>query len=75
MRSTIGIDVNGNHKADTVTINQLPFASRDRCRGTDVLVGRNRDRGEQPVFEALVVALEMVVLEELRDLDVEVALT
>jgi hypothetical protein len=51
------------------------FAARDRCSGIDVLVGRRRDRGEQPVVEALVVALEMVVLDELRDRDADVALT
>jgi hypothetical protein len=36
----------------------VAFAARDRCSGIDVLVGRRRDRGEQPVVEALVVALE-----------------
>jgi hypothetical protein len=43
------------------------FVARDRCSGIDVLVGRRRDRGDQPDVEALVVALEMVVLDELRD--------
>jgi hypothetical protein len=51
------------------------FTPRDRCSGIDVLVGRRWDRGDQPVVEALVVALEMVVLDELRDRDTQMALT
>jgi hypothetical protein len=51
------------------------FTTRDRCSGIDVLVSRRRDRGEQPVVEALVVALQMVVLDELRDRDTKVAFT
>ena len=50
------------------------FATRDRCRGIGVLVRRSGDRGDQPVVEALMVALEMVVLDELRDREAEVAL-
>jgi hypothetical protein len=50
------------------------LATRGRCSGIGVLVGRGRDGGDQPVVEALVVALEMVVLDELRDREAEVAL-
>jgi hypothetical protein len=46
----------------------------DRCSRIGVVVGRRDDRGEQPIVEALVMALEMVVRDELRDREAEVAL-
>jgi hypothetical protein len=51
------------------------FSTRDRSSGIGVLVSRRRRRGDQPVVEALVVALEMIVRDELRDRQAEVALT
>ena len=49
-------------------------ATCDRCGRIVVLVGRRRNRGDQPVVEALVVALEVIVLDELGDREAEVAL-
>ena len=51
------------------------LSTRDRSRGICVLVSRRRRRSDQPVVEALVVALEMVVRDELRDRKAEMALT
>jgi hypothetical protein len=51
------------------------FSTRDRSSGIGVLVSRRRRRGDQPVVEALVVALEMIVRDKLRDREAEVALT
>jgi hypothetical protein len=52
----------------------MTFATRDRCSRIGILVGRRGDRGDQPVVQALVVALEMIVRDELRDRQAEVAL-
>ena len=45
-----------------------------RCSRISVVVGRRDDRGEQPIVEALVIALEMVMRDKLRDREAEVAL-
>ena len=51
------------------------FTTRDRRIGVGVLVGRRCDRRDQPIVEPLVIALEMIVLGELRDREAEVAFT
>ena len=49
------------------------LATRDRRGGRCVVVDRRSRRRDQPVVEALVVALEMVVLDELGDRESKVA--
>jgi hypothetical protein len=44
-----------------------PLPALYRCSGIGVVVGRRDDRGEQPIVEALVIALEMVMRDKLRD--------
>jgi hypothetical protein len=51
------------------------FATRDWPIRVGVVVDRRCDRGDPSIVEALVVSLEMVVLDELRDREAEVALT
>jgi hypothetical protein len=48
------------------------FATRDRPSGIGVVIGR---RDDQAVVEALVIALAVIVLDELRDREAEVAFT
>jgi hypothetical protein len=50
------------------------LAARDRPSGIGVIVGRRGDRRDQSVVEALVVALDIVMLDELRDREPKVAL-
>jgi hypothetical protein len=51
------------------------FSTRDRRNRIGILVGGSGGRGDQPIVEALMVALEMVMLDELRDREEKVALT
>ena len=51
------------------------FATRNRRSRVGVLVGRPRDGRDQPIVQPLVIAFEVVVLDELRDREAKVALT
>lgn len=51
------------------------FATRNRRSRIGVLVGHHRDRRDQPIVQPLVIAFEVVVLDELRDREAKVALT
>src|SRR3954447_25062976 len=67
----------GSRRSAVVVVQEAAeaFAMLDqRCR-IGVVVGRHDDRRDQPVVEALVVALAVVGLDELGDREPEVALT
>ena len=66
----------GLRRRATVVVQEAaePLPALDRCSRIGVVVGRREDRGEQPIVEALVIALEMVVRDELRDCEAKVAL-
>jgi hypothetical protein len=66
----------GLRRRATVVVQEAaePLPALDRCNRIGVVVGRRDDRAEQPIVEALVIALEMVVRDELRDREAEVAL-
>jgi hypothetical protein len=49
------------------------FATRNRRSRIGVLVGCHRDRRDQPIVQSLVIAFEVVVLDELRDREAKVA--
>ena len=50
-----------------------PLPALHRCSRISVDVGRRDDRGEQSIVEALVITLEMVMRDKLRDREAEVA--
>ena len=66
----------GLRRRATVVVQEAaePLPALDRCNRIGVVVGRRDDRGEQPIVEALVIALEMVMRDKLRDREAKVAL-
>lgn len=73
-----GPNVGGLRRAAVVVAQHAAetFATRNRRSRIGVIVDRHRhrDRRDQPIVEALVVAFEVVVLDELEDRETEVAL-
>ncbi len=76
--ATFASKVSGGSRRGAVVVAQQAieaFATRDGRSWSGVVGDRRGQRGDQPVVEALVVTLAMVVLDELRDRKPEVALT